>query len=235
MNSLISQAFERFTSLRATGEYEAFRLALMEALARWFAQEFTATPSVGGTRFDAVDQDAALLLEGSSPSHHSPAASPAPTVAQALTALDDMDDYARMTVGVDAAGPRETLQAFIAASSTAPAPVLPAGDAKELAGAIQRIAAHWAYMAEIDNTDAAKDAQHKHGELLKQLAALASAPAGDVVIAALPIGKAYKKALVYSIYQHMRSNGWARITPGEVQGVVNLTLETLQSRKGRVL
>ena len=35
------------------------------------------------------------------------------TPAQALEALDSMDDYARMEVGVDAMGPRETLRKFI--------------------------------------------------------------------------------------------------------------------------
>jgi hypothetical protein len=38
---------------------------------------------------------------------------PLPTLAQALEALDDMDDYARMTLGVDAFGPREVLRRFI--------------------------------------------------------------------------------------------------------------------------
>lgn len=32
---------------------------------------------------------------------------------EALEALDSLDDYARMSVGVDAAGPRETLLRFI--------------------------------------------------------------------------------------------------------------------------
>lgn len=36
------------------------------------------------------------------------------TVEQAREALDDMDDYARMSIGVDAKGPREVLERFIA-------------------------------------------------------------------------------------------------------------------------
>lgn len=35
------------------------------------------------------------------------------TKTAALNALDSMDDYARMDVGVDAIGPRRTLSAFI--------------------------------------------------------------------------------------------------------------------------
>lgn len=35
------------------------------------------------------------------------------TKAQALEALDSLDDYARMETGVDAHGPRETLRKFI--------------------------------------------------------------------------------------------------------------------------
>ena len=34
-------------------------------------------------------------------------------IAQARKALDDMDDYARMEVGVDAMGPRNVLEKFI--------------------------------------------------------------------------------------------------------------------------
>jgi predicted nucleic acid-binding Zn-ribbon protein len=36
------------------------------------------------------------------------------TVERAREALEDMDDYARMDAGVDAKGPRETLERFIA-------------------------------------------------------------------------------------------------------------------------
>lgn len=36
------------------------------------------------------------------------------TVEHAREALEDMDDYARMDAGVDAKGPRETLERFIA-------------------------------------------------------------------------------------------------------------------------
>lgn len=39
------------------------------------------------------------------------------TKAQALEALDDLDDYARMETGVDAHGPRETLRQFIEQAS----------------------------------------------------------------------------------------------------------------------
>jgi len=46
------------------------------------------------------------------------------TVEEALRALDDMDDYARMTTGVDAYGPRECLRRFIMQSqSQSPKPV----------------------------------------------------------------------------------------------------------------
>jgi hypothetical protein len=45
-----------------------------------------------------------------------------PTKEQALAALDDMDDFARMQAGVDAIGPRETLRRFIEA---APSPQRP--------------------------------------------------------------------------------------------------------------
>lgn len=41
---------------------------------------------------------------------------PTITKEQALEALDNMDDYARMTVGVDAVGPRNTLRAYIEAA-----------------------------------------------------------------------------------------------------------------------
>jgi hypothetical protein len=42
------------------------------------------------------------------------AAAPSPvTREQALKALDDMDDFARMELGVDAMGARETLRRFI--------------------------------------------------------------------------------------------------------------------------
>ena len=57
-----------------------------------------------------------------------------PTKAQALAALDDMDDYARMTVGVDAVGPRETLRRFIEAKqpdSVYPATALSSTPAQE--------------------------------------------------------------------------------------------------------
>lgn len=37
------------------------------------------------------------------------------TAEKALELLDDLDDYARMTVGVDASGPREGLKKFIQA------------------------------------------------------------------------------------------------------------------------
>lgn len=39
-----------------------------------------------------------------------------PTKAEALEALDDLDDFARMNVGVDAIGARETLRQFIEAA-----------------------------------------------------------------------------------------------------------------------
>lgn len=39
------------------------------------------------------------------------------TPTQALEALDAMDDFARMEVGVDAHGPRETLRKFIEQAS----------------------------------------------------------------------------------------------------------------------
>jgi hypothetical protein len=42
------------------------------------------------------------------------------TAEQALEALDSLDDYARMDTGVDAIGPREVLQKFIAAHLTKP-------------------------------------------------------------------------------------------------------------------
>lgn len=41
------------------------------------------------------------------------ASEPLVTREQALDALEDMDDFARMTAGVDAMGPRETLRQFI--------------------------------------------------------------------------------------------------------------------------
>lgn len=53
---------------------------------------------------------------------------------------------------------------------------VPAGDAQELAAKIRSTAEHWAYMAEIDNTDAAKDAKHKHSELVDRLATIAQQP-----------------------------------------------------------
>ena len=43
------------------------------------------------------------------------------TKAQALEALDNLDDFARMTVGVDAHGPRETLKRFIEEQAAPPA------------------------------------------------------------------------------------------------------------------
>ena len=43
-----------------------------------------------------------------------------PTPEQALEALDSLDDYARMDTGVDAIGPREVLQKFIAAHLSTP-------------------------------------------------------------------------------------------------------------------
>lgn len=39
------------------------------------------------------------------------------TTEQALEALDDMDDYAKMDIGVDPIGPRETLRKFILAAA----------------------------------------------------------------------------------------------------------------------
>lgn len=45
------------------------------------------------------------------------------TKEKALVALNDMDDYARMTLGVDAHGPRETLRRFIEQSGSNEAPV----------------------------------------------------------------------------------------------------------------
>lgn len=52
------------------------------------------------------------------------------TIEQARAALDSMDDFARMKTGVDAMGPRRTLEVFIAQAEAAPA--APAPQASEL-------------------------------------------------------------------------------------------------------
>jgi hypothetical protein len=45
-----------------------------------------------------------------------------PSKQQALEALDSMDDFARMTLGVDAAGPREVLRRYIESTAAEKSP-----------------------------------------------------------------------------------------------------------------
>lgn len=63
-----------------------------------------------------------------------------------------------------------------AAPGATPPSAAQAEGARDLAKRIKAEAAHWAYMAEIDNSDAAQLANHNLGLLVDQLAALTAAP-----------------------------------------------------------
>lgn len=65
---------------------------------------------------------------------------------------------------------------YAAAPAATPPSAAQAEGARDLAKRIKAEAAHWAYMAEIDNSDAAQLANHNLGLLVDQLAALTAAP-----------------------------------------------------------
>ena len=85
------------------------------ARGQWRAIIWTDTPLPTGTKLHAA------------PAALAPAEPVSVSKQQALEALDSMDDFARMAVGVDAHGPRDLLERFITA-----APAAPAGKAQPL-------------------------------------------------------------------------------------------------------
>lgn len=92
----------------------------------------------------------------------------------------DADDLAKANRDAPGLAPYSIVTLYVAAPGATPPSAAQAEGARDLAKRIKAEAAHWAYMAEIDNSDAAQLANHNLGLLVDQLAALTAAPEAEV-------------------------------------------------------
>lgn len=111
-----------------TDEREAFEAWCIK---RWAGDRGALTKNQDGTYWNGNVDFAWNAWQAAVLAHLAQRGSEAkqPTKAQALKALDDMDYYARMTLGVDAVGPRETPRRFIEAKPDSSYSAQVSGDA----------------------------------------------------------------------------------------------------------